>query len=192
MAEIVSPIWATEKQRDKVDEAGQLARHLGVRPGMTVADIGAGSGYHTVRFAKVVGPDGRVLAQDIMPNYLAGLARRVKKEGLGNVTLGLGEPHDPRLPPGSVDVALLVHMYHEIAQPFAFLHNLVPALRPAAEGRRRRSRPGDLAARHAPRPPRLRARGRRLPAGRLPQLAGDIGYLAVFEPPARERAQEAV
>src|ERR687897_3253101 len=130
VAEIVSPIWATEEQRDKVDEAGQLVRHLGVRPGETVADIGAGSGYHTVRFAKRVGPTGRVLAQDVMPDYLAGLDRRVREEGLANVTLGLGEGHDPRLPPASVDVALLVHMYHEIAQPFAFLHNLAPALKP--------------------------------------------------------------
>jgi ubiquinone/menaquinone biosynthesis C-methylase UbiE len=130
VAEIISPIWATEQKRDAVDESGQLVRLLGLEPGMTVADLGAGSGYHTVRLARALGPDGRVLAQDVTPRYLEGLQERVRKEGLGNVTLGLGEPHDPRLPTGSADVALLAHVYHEIAQPFAFLHNLAPALKP--------------------------------------------------------------
>ena len=70
------------------------------------------------------------MAQDIEPDYLARLRQRVSREGLANVTLVLGEAHDPRLPPRSVDLALLVHMYHEIAQPFGFLHNLAPAMRP--------------------------------------------------------------
>jgi SAM-dependent methyltransferase len=195
VAEIVSPIWATEEQRDKVDEAGQLARHLGVRPGETVADIGAGSGYHTVRFAKRVGPTGRVLAQDVMPDYLAGLDRRVREEGLANVTLGLGEGHDPRLPPASVDVALLVHMYHEIAQPFAFLHNLVPALKPGAKvgvvdldrATWLHGTPRDLLACE------FAAVGFRQVA--FHTLSGDIGYLAVFEGPRegeRKRPSEIV
>ena len=183
VAEIISPIWATEEQRDRVDEAGQLARHLGIQPGMTLADIGAGSGYHTVRFAKLVGPTGRILAQDVMPQYLAGLGRRVKNEGLANVTLGLGEGHDPRLPPASVDVALLVHMYHEIAQPFAFLHNLVPALKPGARvGIVDLDRvtwlhgtPRDLLTCE------LAAAGYRQVS--FHALDGDIGYLAVFEAP---------
>ena len=110
VAEIISPIWASEKERDAVDEAGQLVRRLGIAPGMTVADIGAGSGYHTVRLARVVGPAGRVFGQDVLPRYLAGLAERVGREGLTNVTVAQGDPHDPRLPPRSVDVAILVHM----------------------------------------------------------------------------------
>lgn len=133
IAEIISPIWATEKERDKVDEAGQIARLLGLAPGMSVADLGAGSGYHTVRLAKILGPQGRVFAQDVIPKYLAGLETRVRREGLANVTVSLGEPHDPRLPPASLDAAILVHMYHEIGRPFAFLHNLVPALKPGAK-----------------------------------------------------------
>ncbi|WP_376099517.1 class I SAM-dependent methyltransferase [Roseomonas sp. CCTCC AB2023176] len=132
VAEIVSPIWATERERDAVDEVGQIVRALDIRPGMTVADVGAGSGYHTVRLSRIVGPEGRVIANDVMPDYLAGLARRVAEMRLPNVALTLGEPHDPRLPENSTDVAILVHMYHEIAQPYAFLHNLVPALRPGA------------------------------------------------------------
>jgi predicted methyltransferase len=133
VADIVSPIWHSEKERDAKDESGELVRLLGIGAGMTVADVGAGSGYHTVRLARIVGPAGRVIAQDVMPRYLAGLARQVRARKLTNVTLGLGEPHDPRLPVDSADIALLVHMYHEVAQPYAFLYNLVPALRPGAK-----------------------------------------------------------
>ena len=183
VAEIISPIWASEKERDGVDEAGQLVRRLGIAPGMTVADIGAGSGYHTVRLARVVGPAGRVFGQDVLPRYLAGLAERVGREGLTNVTVAQGDPHDPRLPPRSVDVAILVHMYHEIAQPFAFLHNLMPALRPGARvGVVDLDRPTDqhgtprklLACEFA-------AVGYRQVA--VSDLDGNLGYLAVFAPP---------
>jgi predicted methyltransferase len=82
IAEIISPIWATEKERDAVDEAGQIYRLLGLEPGMSVADLGAGSGYHTIRLSRALGPAGRVFAQDVMPNYLTGLDRRVRREGL--------------------------------------------------------------------------------------------------------------
>jgi SAM-dependent methyltransferase len=186
VAEIISPIWATEQKRDAVDESGQLVRLLGLEPGMTVADLGAGSGYHTVRLARALGPEGRVLAQDVTPRYLEGLQERVRKEGLGNVTLGLGEPHDPRLPAGSADVALLAHVYHEIAQPFAFLHNLAPALKPG----------GRLAIVELDRPTRehgtprdllrceLAASGYRQVS--VSKLSGKIGYLAVFAPPAAD------
>jgi len=132
VADIISPIWHDEKERDAVDETGQVVRLLGIKPGMTIADIGAGSGYYTVRLSPIVGPNGRIIAQDVERDYLAGLRQRVRELGLQNVTIGLGEPHDPRLQASSVDVALLVHMYHEIAQPYALLYNLAPALRPGA------------------------------------------------------------
>ena len=183
VAEIISPIWATEKERDKVDEAGQIIRLLGISPGMSVADLGAGSGYHTVRLAKVLGPDGRVFAQDVMPNYLAGLARRVTGEKLSNVTVSLGQSHDPRLPQNSLDAAILVHMYHEIGQPFAFLYNLAPALKPGARVgivdldrvTWEHGTPRDLLRCE------LAAVGY-VETGFHP-LAGDIGYLAVFRAP---------
>ena len=184
VAGIVSPIWATEKERDAADESGQIIRRLGIKPGMTVADLGAGSGYHTVRLARALGPNGRVLAQDVTPRYLERLAKRVRDAGLTNVTLGLGEPHGPRLPPNSVDVALLAHVYHEIAQPFAFLHNLAPALKPG----------GRLAIIELDRPtwehgtPRELLRCELAAAGyeqlSFTKLTGNIGYLAVFAPPA--------
>jgi len=132
VAGIVSPIWHDEKERDDADEVGQLVRLLGIKSGMTVADIGAGSGYYVVRLSPVVGSNGRIIAEDIMPEYLQGLRNRVRDLALRNVAITLGEPHDPRLPAGSVDIAILVHMYHEIAQPYALLYNLVPALKPDA------------------------------------------------------------
>jgi len=126
VADIVSPIWHNEKERDVAGEPRQLVRLLGIKSGMTVADIGAGSGYYVVRLSLIVGPRGRVIAEDVVPEYLRGLRRRVRDLGLQNVAIGLGEPHDPRLPTDSLDVAILAHMYHEIAQPYALLYNLIP------------------------------------------------------------------
>lgn len=99
VAEIVAPLWASEAQRDGVDEVGQVARRMGLSPGQSIADIGAGSGYYVMRLAERVGPQGRVYAEDVTPSYLADLEIRVAKAGLTNVTVVRGEPHDPRLPP---------------------------------------------------------------------------------------------
>jgi SAM-dependent methyltransferase len=134
VAGIVTDIWHDEQSRDQAGEAERVMDLLGVTAGMTVADIGAGSGYYTVRLARRVGPTGHIYAEDVVPDYLERLAQRVKREGLaGTVTLVRGDPHDPRLSPGSVDLALLVHMYHEVQQPYGLLWNLRPALKPDAK-----------------------------------------------------------
>ena len=134
VARIVTDTWHDEQSRDKVGEAERVMNLLSVKPGLTVADIGAGSGYYTVRLAKRVGPEGHVYAEDVVPEYLERLAQRVRSEGLtGTVTLVRGDPHDPQLPAGSVDIALLVHMYHEVQQPYGLLWNLRPALRTGAQ-----------------------------------------------------------
>ena len=133
VAKIVTDLWRNEQSRDEAGEAERVMNLLGVTAGMTVADIGAGSGYYTVRLARRVAPKGHVFAEDVVPDYLERLARRVRSEGLaGEVTLVHGDPHDPRLPPGSLDLALLVHMYHEVQQPYGLLWNLRPALRSGA------------------------------------------------------------
>ena len=132
VAGIVSPIWHTEDERDRANEVSQVARLLGVEPGMTVADIGAGSGYYAMRLSPMLGPAGRVIAEDITPAYLRSLEGTVRRAGLDNVTVKRGEAADPKLPPGSIDRAILIHMYHEIAQPFALMHRLAAALKPGA------------------------------------------------------------
>jgi len=191
VADIVSPARSNEKQRNANDETGQLVRLMGLKPGMTVGDIGAGSGYHALRLSTVVGPSGVIVAQDVKAGYLDELARRARRMKLQNVILALGEPHDPRLPPASLDAAILVHMYHEVAQPYAFLHNLAPALKPGARiGIVDLDRPTGA---HGTPPDLLRcelaAVGYR-EAG-FHKLAGDdAGYLATFEAPS-ERKQPA-
>jgi len=130
VAHIVSSRWSNEEARDRVNEAGDVMAKAAIAPGMTVADIGAGEGYYTIRLAQAVGKDGRVLAQDIFPAVRDALAERVARERLENVSVRLGEPADPKLPDDSFDRIFLVHMYHEIEQPYEFLWRLRPSLRP--------------------------------------------------------------
>jgi predicted methyltransferase len=187
VAEIVSATFNNPAKRDAADESGQLVRILGVRPGMVIGDIGAGSGYHTVRLSPVVGPSGRIIAQDVKPEYLRGLAKTLQERGITNVSLSVGEPHDPRLAPASLDLALMAHMYHEIEQPYAFLYNLAPALKPGArvaivdmdKPTHRHGTPTELLRCE------LAAVGYRQLS--VTPLQGDVGYVAVFEPPPPDR-----
>lgn len=121
--------FSTETARDRVDEARKVMDFATIEQGMTVADIGAGEGYYTVRLATRVGEDGRVLAQDIDPDALTRLGNRVEKERLDNVSIKLGAADDPRLPDDSFDRVFMVHMYHEVSEPYAFLWRLWPSLR---------------------------------------------------------------
>lgn len=130
VASIVSPAWDDEDARDRAGEFTDVARTLGLRPGQTIADIGAGSGYYTVRLSPLVGPTGQVIAQDVMPRYIEQLRRRTRAAKLTNVRFAQGTQSNPRLPAGAVDVALMVHMYHEIAQPYALLYRLRTSLKP--------------------------------------------------------------
>ena len=133
VAPIVTSRFSTEEARDRLREADRVMNRSGVKRGMTVADIGAGEGYYTVRLAARVGADGRVLAQDVVPAVRDKLAERVNRERLDNVSVKLGEPADPKLPAHSFDRIFLVHMYHEIGSPYEFLWRLRPALMPDGE-----------------------------------------------------------
>ena len=120
---------SSKRSRDDRNEATTVMDLARIANGMTVADIGAGEGYYTVRLAERVGKTGRVLAQDIDKAALQRLGLRVERERLDNVSIKLGAEDDPRLPEKSFDRVFLVHMYHEVTEPYAFLWRLRPALR---------------------------------------------------------------
>ena len=129
VAPIVSPRYSNEDARDSIGEFETVVRLAGVEPGMSVADIGAGEGYYTIRLSPLVGPEGRVLAQDIVPATRDELAQRVTRERLDNVAVKLGEPNDPKLPEVSFDRVFLIHMYHEIQRPSEFLWHVRGSLK---------------------------------------------------------------
>lgn len=130
VSKVISSQFSTEDQRDSLGEAEVVMDLANIAEGTTVADIGAGEGYYTVRLAERVGKKGRVLAQDIDEDALARLGQRVERERLDNVSIKPGSPDDPKLPAASFDRIFLVHMYHEVTEPYAFLWRLRPALRP--------------------------------------------------------------
>jgi ubiquinone/menaquinone biosynthesis C-methylase UbiE len=106
---------------------------LGIGEGSHVADIGAGGGWFTIRLARRVGPNGLVYAEDIQPQMIEAIERRVKRENLRNVRTVRGAALDPKLPPGKLDAALIVEAYNEMEQPIVLLRNVGRALKP--EGR---------------------------------------------------------
>ena len=130
VAPTVSDTFSTEDARDRVGEAEQVMQLAGVRPGMSVADVGAGEGYYTVRLARVVGAKGRVLAEDIMADATDQLTERVQRERLDNVAVKLGTAENAMLPTASFDRLFLVHMYHEVQSPYAFLWHLRDGVKP--------------------------------------------------------------
>jgi SAM-dependent methyltransferase len=121
---IISSRYLNEDARDSVGEFETVVRLAEIRQGMSVADIGAGEGYYTVRLSPIVGRNGRVLAEDIVPATIQELARRVQRERLANIAVRVGLPNDPQLPDASFDRVLMIHMYHEIESPFEFLWHL--------------------------------------------------------------------
>ena len=133
VAPIVGDSFSTEDARDRLGEAEEVIRLAGVTPGLWVADIGAGEGYYTVRLAPVVGRRGRVLAEDIVPETIDLLAQRVHRENLDNVAVVLGQEDNPKLPPKSFDRIFMVHMYHEVRSPYAFLWHLREGLKPGGQ-----------------------------------------------------------
>ena len=118
--------------RDKKLQIDRVMTLLGIAPGKNVADLGAGSGWFTVRAARRVGPSGTVFAEDINADAIRYIDQRVKKENLPNVKTVLGTPNDPSLPPASVDALLMLKVYHEIAHPVPVMKRLHASLRPGA------------------------------------------------------------
>lgn len=122
--------WLNRPEREEEERLSQLIRLLDLAPGSEVADIGAGSGVLTELLAQKVGPEGRVFAVDIQKEMLLLIDQRTKQAGLENVTPVLGEITDPKLQPESVDLMLLVDVYHEFSHPFEMCQAMSKALRP--------------------------------------------------------------
>ena len=122
--------WLERSERDEEEEPDLALNVLKIPKGASVADIGAGSGYITEKLAARVGPSGRVFANDVQPQMLEILSRRLAAKRITNVTLLQGTVDDPKLAPASVDLELMVDVYHELSQPQSMLRHLREALKP--------------------------------------------------------------
>jgi len=123
--------WLERSERQEEEEPDRALRILKIPKGAVVADVGAGSGYMTIRMAKIVGPEGKVYANDIQPGMLDLLRKNVEKAKLANVTPVQGALDDPRLPANALDLILMVDVYHEFSQPQKMLQKMREALKPS-------------------------------------------------------------
>ena len=122
--------WLTRESREREEDCTTMLEALNVKQGQTVCDLGCGNGFYTLKLAKMVGPDGTVLAVDIQKEMLDLLRRSVQKEKLDNIEPVLATPVDPRLPDGKLDLVLMVDVYHEISNPEEVLAAVRKSLKP--------------------------------------------------------------
>jgi len=122
--------WLEREEREREERTDLLLRELALAPGLQVADVGAGTGYHARRMARLVAPGGAVHAVDVQPRMLRQLQERARREGLDNIRPVLGTADDTRLAPASIDLALLVDVYHELEYPVEAMASVVRGLRP--------------------------------------------------------------
>lgn len=187
VAKVVSSAWGDEAARDKVGEAADVIRIAGIKPGMAVADIGTGGGYYVMRLAPVVGPQGRVFAQDLSPGVLERVRQRVVAAGHRNIRYIQGSQANARLPAAAVDVALMIHMYHEIEQPYLLLDRLRRSLKPG----------GRIVVVDLDRPSEEHGMPKALLACEVKAVGYELismtdiaqGYVAVFRPGVRPRPE---
>ncbi len=122
--------WLDRPEREDEEAPTKAIAALDIKPGMAVADIGAGSGYYTMRLSRSVGPTGKVFATDVQRGMLDLIDRRMADEHVTNVTTVLGTAENPSLPAGAIDLALMVDVYHELQSPQTFMRRLRDTLKP--------------------------------------------------------------
>ena len=122
--------WLIRDEREREERCSMMLANLGVKPGMTVCDMGCGNGFHTLQIAKLLRGKGQVLAVDVQPNMLKLLRERMEEQGIENVAPILGSYHSPRLPEKTVDLILLVDVYHEFSHPVPMLDAMKRSLKP--------------------------------------------------------------
>lgn len=187
VAKVVSSAWGEEAVRDKAGEANDVIRIAGIKLGMAVADIGTGGGYYVMRVAPVVGPQGRVFAQDLSLAALDRVRQRARAASLTNVRFVQGRQANARLPAASIDVALMIHMYHEIEQPYLLLDRLRRSLKPG----------GRIVIVDLDRPSELHGMPKALLVCEVKAVGYELisitdivqGYVAVFRPGVRPRPE---
>jgi ubiquinone/menaquinone biosynthesis C-methylase UbiE len=126
-------VWLDRSEREQEEEPRRAVELIGIKPGMIVADVGAGTGYFTVLLAERVGPAGRVYANDIQPRLLGILQDKIQKQKLTNVEVIQGRLDDTRLPEATIELALLVDVYHEFQYPQAMLASIRRSLKPSGQ-----------------------------------------------------------
>ncbi|MEE2825987.1 MAG: class I SAM-dependent methyltransferase [Planctomycetota bacterium] len=120
--------WLIRDEREREERCSMMIANLGIKPGMTICDMGCGNGFHTLRMAELTGKEGIVLGVDVQSEMLEYLRERSEEQGIENIVPILGSFHNPRLPPNSIDLILLVDVYHEFSHPERMLESMRKSL----------------------------------------------------------------
>lgn len=121
--------WLIRDSREREERCSMMLANLGLRNGMTVCDMGCGNGFHTLKIAELLSAQGQVLAVDVQPTMLKLLRARMEEQGIENIVPILGSFHSPRLPKSSVDLILMVDVYHEFSHPVQMLDAMKASLK---------------------------------------------------------------
>lgn len=125
--------WLIRNKREREEATTRMREELRLKTGMSVCDMGSGNGYHTLPMAEAVGGTGRVYAVDVQPEMIVMLNERIAEKAITNIEPIIGEVDDPKLPPNSCDLILLVDVYHEFSHPEAMLTAMKKALKPGGQ-----------------------------------------------------------